>query len=127
MELVAVVVILAVLAGVALPRLFDHSASARESADTASIGAIQTALQTQHVSNRVNDAPAGQWITAMSQVPSVMQNGDLPYGLVIDGTELEDQRGTTYTLVAETISTPARLVEGGGGGGGGGGGKGGGK
>lgn len=122
-ELIAVLVVLAVLSGVALPRYFDYSARAKESADQASIAAINTALNDIFLQNQMNDADANARITAAAQVASVMEGDELPYGIVLDAGEFTDQRGNTYTFIAETEEIPARLElddDAGGGGDGGG-------
>jgi len=43
-ELIAVIVVLAILAGVAIPRYFDHTAAARHAAMTGVIGAVREAV-----------------------------------------------------------------------------------
>lgn len=126
-ELIAVLVVLAVLSGVALPRYFDYSSQAKASADLASIAAINTALNDTFLQHRMHDADAGNWITAAVQVASVMEGGELPYGITLNSGAFVDQRGNAYNFIAETSEIPARLEldnnpgEGGGGGGGGGG------
>ncbi len=119
-ELIVVLVVLAVLSGVALPRYFDYSARAKESADLASIAAINTALSDIFVRHRMEDADSGSWITAATEVASVMEGDELPFGITLDNGDFTDQRANTYTFIAETETAPARLVlddDGGGGGG----------
>lgn len=110
-ELIAVLVVLAVLSGVALPRYFDYSARAKESADSASIAAINTALNDRFLQNRLADADAASWITDPQDVASVMEGEELPFGITLDNQQFTDQRGLTYDFVAETESAPARLGE----------------
>jgi len=109
-ELVAVMVVLAILSGVAIPRYFDYADRARESADQAALGGIATALSDVHTRHRALDAPANQMITQPSQVASVMDTGQLPSGITLDGNQFIDQRGYRYTLTPETEDQPARLV-----------------
>jgi len=124
-ELVAVVVVLAILAGVALPRFLNQSNRARESADEQSIAAINTALIQRYTQNRVEDAASGQWVTNLTQVAGVMEFDELPNGIrIVDGTRFVDQRGNRYRLEPETEVAAARIVlvtEDAGGGAGGGG------
>lgn len=129
-ELIAVIVIIAILAGVALPRFFDHRAAAANAADVAAVGAVNTALALQHTNNRFHGTASSSWITDVNDIASVMHDGALPDGLTIVGGDVVDQRGNAWTFIPETATEPARLeLDGaspsGGGGGGGGGGSGG--
>jgi prepilin-type N-terminal cleavage/methylation domain-containing protein len=108
-ELVVVIVILAILAGVALPRVFDMAPKAKESADLGSISGINEALQHKFGSNRIAAAGSGSWITGASQVASVMEMGKLPEGIVLSGSTFTDQRGNTYVFTPETATAAARL------------------
>ena len=108
-ELIAVIVILAVLAGVALPKYFDYSVEATTSADEGSIAAINTALTLAYLDHKLTDAPAGSRITDINDIDTVMESGQLPEGITINGTQLEDQRGNLYDFTAETASAAARV------------------
>jgi MSHA pilin protein MshA len=116
-ELIAVVIILAVLSAVALPKYFNYSDQARNSADEGSLGGITTALQLAYLDHRQSNAPAGQWITDTNDIAAAMQTGQLPEGVTIDAGQLVDQRGNRYDFTAETISTAARIELDSGGGG----------
>lgn len=127
-ELIAVIVVLAVLAGVALPRYFSYRDAALEAADAGALGGIAAAFNHAHLYHRMMDSPSSQWITSLTDIASAMETGMLPTGLMIQGELLYDQRGNAYFLIAETATTPARLVpytDGGGGSDGDGGGDGG--
>lgn len=115
-ELIAVVVVLAILSAVALPRFFDHGDAARDAADDGALGGIRTALQMAHMQHRMDDAPASAWVTDLADVAPVMQTGALPEGMSISGNRLIDQRGNRYQLIPETATEPARLEQTGGGG-----------
>ncbi len=120
-ELLATMMVIAVLGGVAMSRYFDWSDQARE-ADESSMAGIRTALQLAYMDHRVRRAPAGEWITSINDIASVMQTRQLPHGITITGGQLEDQRGNKFDLTAETATDPAILeLDSGGGGGGGGG------
>lgn len=108
-ELIVVVVIIAILVGVALPRYFDHSARAKDSADDAAIAAISTALKMAYMDHRMTEAPASQWIDEVDDIAAIMNHGMLPEGITIASNKLVDQRSNTYTLTPET-STAAALV-----------------
>lgn len=110
-ELVAVMVVLAILAGVAIPKYFDYADRAKEAADEAAIGGISTALSDAHLQHRVNGAPSDQWIASVNSIAALMDTGQLPSGITIVGVQLEDQRGNRYNLTAETQTDSARLIE----------------
>ncbi|HWB19028.1 MAG TPA: prepilin-type N-terminal cleavage/methylation domain-containing protein [Phycisphaerales bacterium] len=119
-ELLAVIAVLAILVGVVLPKYFDHSSQAKTSADAASIAGITTALQTAYAQHRMTDASSSEWVTDVTDIASVMETGILPNGIVVSGSDLQDQSGNTYTLTAETATSPAALTQDTGGSGGGG-------
>lgn len=118
-ELIAVIVVLAILAGVALPKVLDLSEDAKQSAADGTISAVQTALINQYVDNRATDAPEAQWITSPAQMASTMQFDEKNYDLKINGNTITDQAGNTWTFTPETGETAARLVADQNGGGGG--------
>ena len=119
-ELLAVILILALLSAVALPLYFDQSNEARTASDEAAIAAIRTSLAQAYVEHRVAEAPSADWIDAVTDIAAVMETGALPTGITISGAKLRDQRGNTYSLTAETSTDAARLDKDTGGGGGGG-------
>ena len=59
----------------------------------------------------MTEAPAGQWIDNVDDIPAIMNHGLLPDGITITGAKLQDQRGNTYTLTVETSSTGAALTK----------------
>jgi prepilin-type N-terminal cleavage/methylation domain-containing protein len=108
-EFLAVMVIIGILGGLAIPSYFDWDAHARAAADEASIAAIRTALVLAHTDHAARDAPDTQWIDEVKDIAALMENGKLPAGIVIVGGKLEDMRGNTYALTAETATSPAVL------------------
>lgn len=125
LELIVVVVILGILSAVALPRVFDHGATARERADVAGLEAMSTTFNLTYADHQAHEVPSSQWIKTLDDVAPNMGNGELPGGFTIYGSStLIDQRGNTYELIAQTATEPARFNQtgtiGGGGGGGGG-------
>jgi len=109
-ELVAVLVVLAILAGVALPRYFNRGDQAKQAADEQVLAVINTALVQKYTANRMNSAPSNQWITQMSQVASVLQFDSLPSGTHLSGNDFVDQRGNRYVLTPETETSAARVA-----------------
>lgn len=110
-ELIAVIVVLAILAGVALPKVLDLRADAEESAADGTIGTVITSLNNAFSHHRVNDAPESGWILTIEDIAGVMDTSMLPQGLTIDGGQVVDQAGRHWDFIAETESEPARLVE----------------
>lgn len=109
-ELIAVLVLLAVLAGIAVPRYIDYTNRARQAADEGALGAIRSSLHTAFLHHRANSSPSNQWITSASQVASTLESGSLPLGITVNGTRLQDSRGNLYNVAAETATTPALLT-----------------
>lgn len=126
-ELIAVIVVLAILSGIAIPRYISYRDRSMKAADEASIAGINTALYSRYLNNRSADAASSAWITTAAQVATVMDTGQLPFGVNLNGSTFTDQRGNSYTFTAETSTASARLaVSTAGAGGGGSGGSGGG-
>lgn len=109
-ELVAVIVVLAIISVVAVPKYFDHSSAAKASADAGAIAGINSALNGSFLSHRAQGASSGSWITASSQVAGVMEGGSLPGNITYSGVTFTDGRGNTYTFTAETATTAAKLT-----------------
>ena len=110
-ELIAVVVIMAILVGIALPKFYDHSTAAKNAADRAAVGAINTALRMAYVEHRMNDAAASQWIDDVADIAAIMNHGMLPEGLTIASGKIVDQRGNTYTLTNETAAIAGTIIQ----------------
>ena len=57
-ELIAVIVVLAILAGVAIPKYFDYAANARESSTKGTLGGVRSAIANFYANSAVSGAPA---------------------------------------------------------------------
>ena len=57
-ELIAVIVVLAILAGVAVPKYFDYTAKAKESATKAALGGVRAAIANYYANSIVNTGAA---------------------------------------------------------------------
>ncbi len=110
-ELIAVIIILAVMAGIAIPKYIDSSDKAKEAADVASIAGITSAMQMAFFDHQLNNAAASDYITSVNDIAAIMESGSLPEGITISGAFLEDQRGHRYLLIAETSTRAARLSD----------------
>ncbi len=58
-ELIAVIVVLAILAGVAVPKYFDYSTKAKESAAKATLGATRSAMANFYANEALNNGTPG--------------------------------------------------------------------
>jgi len=67
-ELIAVVVVLAVIAGVALPRFFDHGDEARIASARQARGAIATAITNYKMQDAMINGGEGQWPPDLDEI-----------------------------------------------------------
>lgn len=80
-ELIAVIVVLAILAGVALPKYFDYSAQARVSATIGSLGGMRAGIASFHANSAITGTPAYPTYAEFTTIGTVMQEPlpDNPY------------------------------------------------
>lgn len=73
-ELIVVIVVLAILSGVAIPKYFDYAAKARESACKGTLGAVRSAIANFY-SNQLVNSGTGTYpsLVQMQAVGTVMQ------------------------------------------------------
>lgn len=92
-ELIAVVVILAILAGVALPRYFDYAAQARNSSTKGTLGGVRAGIANYFANGAIAGAAAYPTYAQLTAVGTVMQEAfpDNPY---IDDNNILDAVGT---------------------------------
>lgn len=72
-ELIAVIVVLAVLAGVALPRYFDYSSQARESACRGIMNGVRTGVANFRANSAIAGTPAYPTLVQLDTIGTVMQ------------------------------------------------------
>mgnify|MGYP003387677024 CR=1 FL=1 len=72
-ELIVVIVILAILSAVAIPRYIDYSARARESATRGTLGGVRAAIANFYANSALSGTPAWPTLTNVQTVGSVMQ------------------------------------------------------
>jgi general secretion pathway protein G len=72
-ELIVVIVVLAILSGVAIPRYIDYSARAKESAARATLGATRSGIANFYANSALTGTPAWPTLTNMQTLGSVMQ------------------------------------------------------
>ena len=92
-ELIAVIVILAVLAGVALPRYFDYAGDARESATMGSLGGVRAGIANFRANEALQSTPRYPTYAELIVVGTVMQENfpDNPYN---DDNVIRNANGT---------------------------------
>jgi prepilin-type N-terminal cleavage/methylation domain-containing protein len=72
-ELIAVVVVLAILSGIAIPRYFDYSARAREAACKSALGGMRTAIANFYANASAEGNPAYPTLVQMNTPNAVLQ------------------------------------------------------
>ncbi len=70
-ELIAVIVVLAILSGVALPRFFDQSAKAKETACRGALGGVRNAIASFYSNSAANGSPLYPTIAQLRTVGTV--------------------------------------------------------
>lgn len=73
-ELIAVIIVLAILAGVAVPRYFDYTDRARSSALLGTIGNIRSAVGNFYANASVTGTPAYPTLVQLTTAGSVLQD-----------------------------------------------------
>ena len=82
-ELMAVVLILAILAGVALPRFFDYQTRAREAACKGTLGGVRAGIANYYANEAITNGTAlYPTLVQLTTIATVMQEAipDNPYG-----------------------------------------------
>jgi prepilin-type N-terminal cleavage/methylation domain-containing protein len=100
-ELIAVVVVLAILAGVALPRYFDYAAQAKVSACKGALGGVRSAIAAFQSNSAANGAAAYPTLAELTAVGTVMQEFMAP-----------NPYNNSNTVVAATWNAAAPPVSG---------------
>ena len=72
-ELIAVIVVLAILSGVAIPKYFDYAANAKASATKGTLGGVRSAVANFYANSAVSGAAAYPSLAQLQTVGTVMQ------------------------------------------------------
>lgn len=72
-ELIVIIVVLAILSGVAIPRYIDYTARARESAVRATLGGVRTAIANFYANSALTGTAAWPTLVQMQTTGTVMQ------------------------------------------------------
>jgi len=77
-ELIAVIVVLAILSGIAIPKYFDYAASAKASSCKGTLGGVRSAIANFYANSAVNGTAAYPTLAQVSAVGTVMQEAIAP-------------------------------------------------
>jgi len=108
-ELIAVIVVLAILSAVAIPRYFDYASSARASTVRATLGAVRTAVSNFYANTIVNSATPAFPTLAQLTTPGTVMNDPLP------NNPYNNSQATvagTWTTATSLAPSPAQAVAG---------------
>ena len=72
-ELIAVIVVLAILSGVAIPKYFDYTANAKASSCKGTLGGVRSAIANFYANSAVSGAAAYPTLAQLTAVGTVMQ------------------------------------------------------
>ena len=72
-ELIVVIVVLAILSGVAIPKYFDYTANAKSSATKGVLGGVRSAVANFYANSAVAGAPAYPTLAQVTTVGTVRQ------------------------------------------------------
>ena len=92
-ELIAVIVVLAILAGVALPKYFDYSAQARVSACKGALGGVRSGIANFYANASIGGTAAYPTHAQLTTLGTVMQE-PLPQNPYNSSSAVRDADGT---------------------------------
>ena len=72
-ELIVIIVVLAILSGVAIPKYIDYTANAKSSAGKATIGAVRTAIANFYANSALTGTAAFPTLVQLQTLGTVMQ------------------------------------------------------
>ena len=72
-ELIVIIVVLAILAGVAIPKYIDYTANAKSSAAKGTLGAVRTAIANFYANSALSGTAAYPTLVNMQTLGTVMQ------------------------------------------------------
>lgn len=109
-ELIAVIVVLAILSAVAIPKYFDYASSAKASAAKATLGAVRSAIANFYANSIVSTGGTGSFPTlAQLQTPGTVLNDPVPANPY---NNTQTIAAGTWTTATSTTPNPAQTVTG---------------
>ena len=103
-ELIAVIVVLAILAGVALPKYFDYASQARESATKGVLGGVRAGIANYYANSSLTGTSAYPTYAQFIVTGNVMQE-PLPENPYNDSSAVRDADGTWNSTVGAAQPT----------------------
>jgi len=94
-ELIAVIVVLGILAGVAVPKYFDYAANARESATRATLGTVRSAIANFYANSAIAGEATFPTIEELRALGTVMQEA-IPANPYKNTQQNADVRAATW-------------------------------
>ncbi|MEM7754559.1 MAG: type II secretion system protein [Planctomycetota bacterium] len=91
-ELIAVIVVLAILAGVAVPRYFNYADQARESSVRGTLGGVRSGIASYYANSSMAGTPAYPTLTQLTTLGTVMQE-EIPTNELNDSAVVRDATG----------------------------------
>lgn len=91
-ELIAVVVVLAVLAGVALPKYFDYAADAKEASCKGALGGVRAGIANFYANGAINGTAAYPTFVQLGTTGTVMQE-EIPENPYNELNTIKDEDG----------------------------------
>jgi prepilin-type N-terminal cleavage/methylation domain-containing protein len=105
-ELIAVIVVLAILAGVALPKYFDYASSARESATKGTLGGVRAGIANFYANSSISGIPAYPTLVQLTTLGTVMQE-PIPANPYKNTPQAHLVRAATWDVNNPPVSTGA--------------------
>lgn len=94
-ELIAVIVVLVILAGVALPKYFDYSESAKESAVKGTLGGVRSGIANYFANTSIEGEAAYPTLAELIERGTVMQE-PIPANPYKDGDRADEVRSAEW-------------------------------
>lgn len=94
-ELIAVIVVLAILSGVAIPKYFDYAQNAKISSCKGTLGGVRSAIANFYANSAVAGTPAYPTLVQLQTVGTVMQEAVAPNPFNNDATIVAATWNTT--------------------------------
>ncbi len=108
-ELIAVIVVLAILSAVAIPRYFDYAASARSASTSAILGSVRTAIANFYANSGVSGGTLAFPTLVQLQTPGTVMTDPMPVNPYNNSSLIT---ASTWTPGTPLAPSPAQTVSG---------------